>query len=64
MITFQSDQEFFSPCEYLVCTGGDYDDYELVQVYRRDDPEKKPWVSYHAGYIARSNEFYSVKEGE
>lgn len=64
MVTLQNNQEFFSPCEYLVCEGGDYDEQELVNVYRRDDVEKTPWVSYQAGFIALGNDFYTPKEGD
>lgn len=64
MISLQNDQELFTPCEYLVCQGGDYDEYDLVEVYRKDDVDKKPWVAYHAGYIAQGGDFYIVKDGE
>jgi hypothetical protein len=62
MVTLQSDQELYMPCDYqyLVCQGGDYEETTLIPVYRRGDIDKIPWVAFHAGYIVCGNDYYST----
>lgn len=62
MVTLKAHQELAIPCEYLVCEDKECNEEDLVTVYRKDDPEKTPWVSYQAGYIAYGNDFYKLKE--
>ena len=57
-VTLETDQDFGQG--YRVCQGGEYDELALVEVYRENDPEKKPWVAYHAGFIAQGNDFYKA----
>lgn len=58
-ITLIADQELPAAREYKVCKGGEYDEFELVEVYRADDLHKIGIVAYHAGFIAHGNDFYN-----
>jgi hypothetical protein len=51
MISLTADQEFFTPCNFLVKDGGDYDESALVIVYNRSDVTKTGVCSFQANYI-------------
>ena len=50
-IHLEQGQEF-GVSQYLICETGDYLPTDLVQVYRRDDEAKIPWVAYQAYFVA------------
>jgi len=52
MVTLTKDQEFFIPCEYLVKKGGNYQDSELVEVYKKGDSKKDANCAFQATFIA------------
>lgn len=60
-VTLIADQELPAAREYRVCKGGEYAEYDLVEVYQVDDPDKKGIVAFHAGFIVQGNDFYNPK---
>ena len=52
MYQLLADQEFFIPCEYLVCETNNHEDTDLVLVYRKGDEQKFPIVAFQAKFIA------------
>lgn len=50
MVTLTKDQPMLTLPEYLVLVGGNYNDTDLVDVYRVDQPEQI--VAYLALFIA------------
>jgi hypothetical protein len=58
--TLADSQELAEPNGFLVCKGGTYQAYDLVEVYRKDDPDKKGISAFHAGFIALGSKFYAT----
>jgi len=51
MITLSQDQEFFTPCNFLVKNGGNYEETALVIVYDRNDVTKTGIYAFQANFI-------------
>jgi hypothetical protein len=57
--TLVESQEMVEQNGFLVCKGGTYQAYDFVEVYRKNDPDKKGMSAFHAGFIALGPEFYT-----
>ena len=55
MVKLETDQPVLLQPQYKVHKGGEYDDFELVEVYMEWDPEKFPIAAFYALYISEGH---------
>lgn len=60
MVHIEQDQPLHSNPEFLVLdASGEYDEGDLIVVYRADDPTKEPYSKFEAKYVVYGNEAYT-----
>ncbi len=55
MVILETDQPVLMQQQYKVCKGGEYEDYQLVEVYMEWDETKFPIAAFYAKYIAEGH---------